>query len=148
MYDRFPNSYVGDLVSDEHGRWVVVAPLYCPNWHPRDETGRWLVSCSPCQCGARQYAVRRSMRPSSGRAAASGPGWNPRAKKNGADVAPKPASSTAFRRSTRTALAESSFTETGGVARPIVNNSQFARTPSAPEIYWRPLSRTDPCGAG
>lgn len=24
-----------------------------PNWHPRDETGRWLVSCSPCQCGAR-----------------------------------------------------------------------------------------------
>lgn len=51
--DRFPNTYVGDLVPNGKG-WTVVGPLYCPNWHSVEEPG-WTQRCPPCECGRRHH---------------------------------------------------------------------------------------------
>lgn len=52
--DEFPNAMVGDLVQTPAG-WAVVGPLYCPNWHSRDEAG-WKCTTETCDCDTRHYA--------------------------------------------------------------------------------------------
>lgn len=51
--DRFPNTYVGDLVPNGKG-WTRVGPLYCPNWHSSDEDG-WTQRYLPCACNTRHH---------------------------------------------------------------------------------------------